>query len=141
MKKFILLASLAVTTALFTGCGGGGGGDGGVVAPPPPAVVYDVLYLDNVDGGGVEGVPYDCPSGPGVTGIDGSFQFLNGENCTFDLNGFFGSVVFDEFLYIDFADGAGYEGLGYDCFSGTGGFTDISGNFIYDADDECTFYL
>ena len=142
MKKLILLASLAVTTALFTGCGGGGGGGGGIApAPVPPPVAFDVLYLDDAALNGIAGVPYDCPSGAGVTDGDGAFQFVAGENCTFDLRGYDGTVIFADFLYIDFADGTGVADIGYDCISGTGGFTDFQGNFVYDEDDECTFYL
>ncbi len=149
MKKILMISGVIIAIALLTGCGGGGsssgGGGGGGVAPAPgPApdpAPYDVLYLDNNDGVGMAGVPYSCPSGSAVTGDDGSFLFYSGENCSFDLGGFNGSVLFDEYLYIDYSDNSGVEGVGYDCLSGTAGTTDVYGNFVYDTDDECTFYL
>ncbi|SFV50115.1 hypothetical protein MNB_SV-6-427 [hydrothermal vent metagenome] len=144
MKKILILSSLIVASTLFIGCGGGGGGGGGggvAPVPPPEPEPFSMLYLDNIDGVGMAGVPYYCPSGDGFTDENGGFLFYDGENCSFDLTGFNGSIVYDDYLFIDYNDGSGVDGLGYDCISGTSGFTDINGNFDYDIDDECTFYL
>ncbi|MEA3492146.1 MAG: hypothetical protein U9R27_09625 [Campylobacterota bacterium] len=137
MKKVLILSSLAAAVIL-TGCGGGGGGGD---VPPPPPVEMDVLYLDD-NNGGLAGVPYMCDGRSGFTDEVGAFYFYPGENCTFDLTGFDGSMAYLwDPLYIDDSAANGIEGIGYDCWSGTGGFTDISGYFEYDMDDECTFYL
>ncbi len=140
MKRFSILVGLAVAAVVFTGCGGGGGGGGGYVPPAPPPAM-DVLYLDDVNGGLV-GVPYACDSGSGVTDANGAFYFYVGDNCTFDLTGFDGSTAYLwDPLFIDDEGANGIGGIGYDCWSGTYGTTDVSGYFEYDVDDECTFYL
>lgn len=140
-----MISSLVVATAFFAGCGeSGGGGGGGYVPPPGPGPEpeqYDALYLENANGVGMANVQYNCPSGPGITDGDGTFLFYSGENCTFDLAGFNGSIYYNDYLYIDYNDGSGVSGIAYDCASGTGGATDFNGNFDYDVDDECTFAL
>jgi len=141
MKKFSILASLAAAVVIFTGCGGGGGGGGGYVPPaPPPEPVYDVLYLDS-DWGPQAGVSYDCTSVSGWTDADGSFLFLPGDVCTFDLVGYNGTIFGVDYLYISYADGSGVMDIPYDCWSGTGGWTQIDGSFDYDMDDVCNFYF
>ena len=139
MKRFSILVGLAAAAIIFTGCGGGGGGGGGYVPPPPPPAM-DVLYLDDGDGG-LSGVPYICSSGSGFTGPDGEFSFYPGDDCTFDLTGFGGTIYFWDPLFIDYADETGVGGIEYSCWSGTYGWTDDGGYFDYDTDDECTFYL
>ena len=143
MKRFSILVGLAAAAIIFTGCGGGGGGGGGYVPPPDPGPgpVQEVLYLDD-GAGGLVGIPYFCTSGiSDITGPDGDFYFYPGDDCTFDLTGFGGTIYLWDPLYIDYADETGVSGIEYDCWSGTGGWTDIDGYFDYDTDDECTFYL
>ena len=141
MRKLSILASLAAAAVIFTACGGGGGGGGYVPPPaPPPEPVYDVLYLDS-DFGPVSGVSYDCTSASGWTDIDGSFLFLAGDVCTFNLAGFNGTIFDWDPLYISYADGSGVMDIPYECWSGTGGWTLIDGSFDYDVDDVCDFYF
>jgi hypothetical protein len=134
MKKVLFLVGLAISSVVMTGCGSSSS------TPPPPPREMDILYLDD-GAGGLEGVPYVCSSGSGITDIDGAFAFYAGDNCTFDLNGYDGTVFLFDPLFIDYNDGSGVSDIGYDCASGTNGFTDIDGSFDYDIDDECTFYL
>jgi len=142
MKKLSLFAGLAAAAVIFAGCGGGGGG--GYVPPPGPgpgpAPVYDVLYLDS-DYGPVGGVSYVCDSVSGWTDVDGGFEFLAGDTCTFDLTGFLGTIYNWDPLYISYSDGSGVMDIPYDCWSGTGGWTSIDGSFDYDVDDSCNFYF
>lgn len=138
MKRFSILVSLAAAAVIFTGCGGGGGG-GGVAPAPGPQLA--VLYLDGWDGDIVPqpGVYYACDTGDGWTDAEGGFYYYPGEDCTFDLSGYPGSWTYP--LYIDYENGDGAGGIGYDCWSGTGGWTEGNGEFYYGANDSCTFYL
>lgn len=141
MKRFSFLVGLAAAAIIFTGCGGGGGGGGGGYVPPPdPGPSYAVLYLDFADLSGVSGVYYDCEfTGDGWTDADGGFYYDPGEVCTFDLIGFPGS--WDTPLYIDYGDNTPASGIYYECWYGSAGTTDWQGEFIYDTDDSCSFYL
>ena len=140
MKKLSIFASLAAAAVIFVGCGGGGGGGGYVpVNPDPgPGPASNILYLDTL-GGNVGGVYYACSSGDGWTGSDGSFQFFDGDICTFDFIGLDGSWI--DPLYIDYADQSGVPDIYYECFYTGAGYTDFNGEFIYDADDTCDFYF
>lgn len=135
MNKFIFFMTLVISALLFTGCGSSDNNT--VVVPPPQA---DTLYLDD-GAGGLQGIAYTCTSGSGYTDIAGAFTFYAGDNCTFDLRGFDGTVFLFDPLFVDYSDGTGVADIGYDCTSGTFGSTDIDGSFEYDTDDACTFYL
>lgn len=141
MKKFLYIASLIIAAVAFTGCGGGGSGGGGGGVVPPPVTNWDVLYIDDAGLNGIAGLPYDCSSNSGFTDGDGGFTFIAGDNCTFDFTGFDGTIFFTDPLFLDFEDGSGVTGVGYDCASGVTGATDFQGGFDFDVDDICTFYL
>ena len=115
--------------------------DGGGGAPAPgPAPEYAVLYLDFADLSGAGGVYYACDiSGDGWTEVNGGFYFYPGEACTFDLTGFDGSGWTP--LYIDYGDSTGVEGIYYECWYGSAGTTTWEGQFFYEADDSCSFWL
>ncbi len=135
MNKFIFLVTLSISTLLFTGCGSS---DNTTVVVPPPEP--DTLYLDD-GAGGLAGVSYTCTSGSGFTNAQGAFTFYAGDNCTFDLTGFDGTVFLFDPLFVDYNDGTGVADISYDCVSGIAGSTDVDGSFDYDTDDACTFYL
>lgn len=143
MKRFSILAILAVSALGLSGCGGGGG-DGGYVPPPPP-IAATTLFLIDQDGYSLGGVPYSCDSGGGVTAPNGEFTFYPPDNCTFDFLGLDGNYDFnpyvDDIIHIvdDLDNGAG--GVVYDCASFGASTTFGDGSFYYDMDDICTFYF
>ena len=140
MKNIVGLIAVGVAVFALSGCAGDGSGDEGM----------DTHFLTNLDGVGIEGVPYDCSvGGAGTTGVDGSYGFESGgDNCTF----MFDQHATDEPLYIRRSEfGAGVSGLHYRCTYSTGsaetpyrGVTDSNGHIKhvwYDGEpveDRCT---
>ncbi len=141
MKRFSILAILAVAALGLSGCGGGS--DGGGYVPPP--INATTLFLVDQDGYSLGGVPYRCDSGGGTTAPNGEFTFFPPDNCTFDFIGLDGNYDFnpyvDTIIYIvdDLNHGAG--GVPYDCYSFGASTTFGDGSFYYDIDDRCTFHF
>lgn len=74
-KYQMIIAAVALSTALLTGCGGGGGSESGGGS---------VLTGDFVDGP-VGGLSYSTATLSGTTGADGSFQYKDGEVVSFHV--------------------------------------------------------
>ncbi|MGI9289233.1 MAG: hypothetical protein ACR2P1_27945 [Pseudomonadales bacterium] len=98
MRGNILLSSVLLSLLLVCGCGNGSGSDrindvaeipsevvdppspGEVVVPPGDTGSAEIgLLLDSA----VYGVTYETPTHHGVTGLDGSFQYEEGETVQF----------------------------------------------------------
>jgi len=100
---------------------------------------YDVNYLIDEDGYGVEGIYYACSSGEeGYTDPEGGYRFeVGNDRCEFALNGLYTNLyIANEEAYIN--------GIPYSCnpsgISGTTGDTLGAGGFDYEVDDHCTLY-
>lgn len=108
---------------------------------PGPGPEYAVLFLDYVNYIGVASVHYNCDtSGDGFTKDDGRFNYYPGETCTFDLASLPGSSAAP--LFIDYGVDNPASGIPYDCSpGGSAGTTDGQGEFIYQANDSCSFDL
>ncbi len=144
MKKKIagfLVAGIAVFA--LSGCGGGT--DVVYVEPEPE---YFTLFLVDVNGIGVEYIPYTCYAPDGsivtdaVTPLNGEFSFVPGDRCEFDLYGFWGDTL--DPLFIADIDGFGKDDIPYACDNTvdfTSGVTDFDGWFAYPEDAYCKFYL
>lgn len=104
------------------------------------------LYLVNQSNQPLAGVPYKCETMTRYsrTADNGAFSFYAPEQCTFDFLGFDGSVNFDplddEVIYIVDYLLEGKRGIPYEC-TNFHGRTYGEGQFEYEADDICQFYL
>jgi len=101
---------------------------------------YDVYYLTDDMGNGIENIAYTCDSGEeGYTDSHGAFGFdVAGDSCLFDLAGESEDLyIMDEF--------SGINGLEYLCSpSGISGVTGDffgDGSFDYEVDDICRIDL
>jgi len=91
----LTLGSIVTATLLLIGCGGGSGtsSNNTTTALSPTAIPTTIptTNSDKIVGTGyyvdsaVEGIDYSCGSEIGVTDSNGTFQFENGQNCTFTL--------------------------------------------------------
>lgn len=85
MQRFIkwTVGVIAVTTiGLFSGCGGASSSSSDGSENPNSSLVTKTGYVyDEL----VVNMPYQCSSYSGMTGEDGSFQYIEGESCTFAL--------------------------------------------------------
>jgi len=148
MKKKVL-GLLVTVVAVFALNGCGSSSDTVIVEPLPPESELTTLFLVDINGGGIEFVPYTCYAPDGsivsdtVTPINGEFSFVPGDRCEFDLLGFPSDIL--EPLYIADIDGFGKEDIPFNCINdldiSTAGVTDFDGLFAYPADAYCKFYL
>jgi len=153
MKKLIMLFVSSVAVIALSGCGSSsydagyeeGYDDGFYDGARVPETSMTTLFLVDLDGFSLGGVPYYCVDPEGavtadyVTAPNGEFSFIPGERCTFDLFGLGGTP--DDPLFIQDDIGAGKADIPYACDGGDAGLTNIDGNFDYLPDDICTFYL
>ncbi len=134
MKKFTGLLVVGVSALVLSGCGGGGGSD----YYAPEVTYYLQTYNEFTDTyEGVSDVYYECgPDIVGYTGDDGvpgSFTMIEGDYCTFyDLDN---TVSYEyDLLYIGSDRWGDYSvsDVRYDCDSGSNGYTDELGTFVFD---------
>ena len=146
-KKILGLLVTAVAVFALNGCGSSS--DTVIVDPLPPEPELATLFLVDINGVGIDSVPYTCYApddsivSDAVTPMNGEFSFVPGDRCEFDLFGFSNDVL--EPLYIADIDGFGKEDIPYNCINdfdvSTAGVTDFDGLFAYPADAYCKFYL
>jgi len=140
-KRTVLALGAAAALFALNGCG-----DTDVYVDPAPEEV--TLFLIDTMGHGVDHIPYRCVDAydevvvDDMTYGDGSFTFVVGDRCTFDLFGLPGDEAVP--LFIADIDGIGKEDIPYACDNGaafTDGVTDLEGWFAYPVDAYCKFYF
>jgi hypothetical protein len=141
-KKIVGLVIALIAVFALSGCG-----DTEVyVEEPAPEEV--ALFLVDINGIGIEYVPYICyaPDGSIVADFEtdfyGEFSFVPGDRCEFDLFGFPSDIVEPLFIVDDL--GYGKDDIPYSCINGLSvleGTTDMDGYFAYPVDAFCKFYL
>jgi hypothetical protein len=152
MKKFMMLMVSILSVVALSGCGGGGSD----YYEEPYNDGLTTLFLVDDEGYAYADIPYQCESMtyPSVTAYNGEFSFYPGEDCTFDLYGYYGTdpddmtVPYNEYIYIVDDLDRGKNDIPYECALFNVGFVNYTyddgiwdGSFDYDADDICVFYF
>lgn len=94
---------MAVIAALLIGCGGGGGGGGG----GNTSTLYSGTFLDSA----VEGLHYETATQSGVTDMNGTFYYMQGETIRFYMGDvMLGEAPAEEYMTpVDLVPGAADE--------------------------------